>query len=57
VYVDTESSRLFQEDVPPAVLPEANDVLPRTGSGAGTARLAAAALATATVIRRRVRRR
>jgi hypothetical protein len=57
VYVDTESDRLFQEEVPPAVLPEAHAVLPRTGGGSGTARLAAAGLAMATLIRRKTRRR
>ncbi|HEX6380406.1 MAG TPA: hypothetical protein VF180_04095 [Acidimicrobiia bacterium] len=64
VYVDTESDRLSQEEIPPAVLPkahdvlpEAHDVLPRTGSGSGTAQLAAAGLAMATLIRRGTRRR
>ena len=56
--VDTDSTRFSQEEeLPRAALPEVHAVLPRTGSDAGTARLAAAALATATLIRRRVRRR
>jgi hypothetical protein len=55
-YSDTGSERFAQDEAPPVVLPETRDVLPRTGSGSGTARLAAAGLAMATLIRRRTRR-
>jgi hypothetical protein len=51
-----ESERLSQEEAPAAALPEAHDVLPRTGSGPGTARLAAAGLGLVALIRRRLRR-
>jgi hypothetical protein len=46
------------EETPPAatVIPATRDVLPRTGSGPGAVRLAAAGLALATLIRRRTRR-
>ena len=54
---DTESERIAEEEQPPTVvLPEVHDVLPRTGSGPGAARLGAAGLALATLIRRRTRR-
>jgi hypothetical protein len=55
-YSETESNRLYQQEVPPAALLGERDVLPRTGSGPGTARLAAAGLGLVTLIRRRIRR-
>jgi len=56
-YSETESNRLSQdEEAPPAALPEQRDVLPRTGTGPGSARLAAAGLGLVTLIRRRLRR-
>ena len=47
------SQRVSQERPPPAVLPGPRDVLPRTGSGPGPARLAAGALALAALAGRR----
>jgi hypothetical protein len=56
-YADTESERISQETPPAeALMPATRDVLPRTGSDPGAARLAAAGLALATLIRRRTRR-
>ncbi len=57
-YTETESERIFQEETPPAeaLMPATREVLPRTGSGPGAARVAAAGLALATLIRRRTRR-
>jgi hypothetical protein len=61
-YTETESERIsleVPEETPPAeaLMPATHEVLPRTGSGPAAARLAAAGLALATVIRRRTRRR
>ena len=57
-YTETESERISLEEPPAELLmPAAQEVLPRTGTGPGAARLAAAGLALATVIRRRTRRR
>jgi len=55
-YAETESNRISQEEeAPRAALPEQPDVLPRTGSGPGAARLAAAGLGLVALIRRRLR--
>jgi hypothetical protein len=55
-----QSERLEQsvppEETPPAPTVESRDVLPRTGSGPAAARLAAAGLGLAMLIRRRTRR-
>jgi len=51
-----ESVRLSENEVAPAALPEQREVLPRTGSGPATGRLAAAGLGLALLIRRRTRR-
>jgi hypothetical protein len=57
----TESERFDQsappEETPPAPVVQPREVLPRTGSGPAAARLAAAGLGLATLIRRRTRRR
>jgi hypothetical protein len=56
---DTKVERLFEEAPPaeaPVVLPAVREVLPRTGSGPDGARVAAAALASLVLIRRRLRR-
>ena len=55
----TESERFDQsvpEETPPAPMVQSRDVLPRTGSGPAAARLAAAGLGLAMLIRRRTRR-
>jgi len=52
----TEGERVSQNEVLPTVLPEQREVLPRTGSGPDGARLAAAGLGFAFLIRRRTRR-
>jgi hypothetical protein len=55
-YAETQPSSLSQEEAPTAPVLEEREVLPRTGSGPGAARLAAAGLGLVTLIRRRTRR-